>query len=211
VWDGPDGQPVAIGQLIANLRRNGGLGKNATTAATRAEQLAGIDADWNCPWPLDWQRHYRVLADLAADEPDGRLPDIAPGVLFDGDDLGRWLRRQKQPSTWKLLSPEQQERLSKLGIKPLQAPTAPPTAQGGLKRPGKAGSKAQQAFQRGLAALAQWVEREGQRPVPRKAVEILPDGTEAKLGIWYSNTKTRRDKLDAEQLAALRELGVGWA
>ncbi|WP_398933653.1 hypothetical protein [Streptomyces sp. 130] len=34
----------------------------------------------------------------------------------------------------------------------------------------KAGSKAQAAFQRGLAALAQWVEREGQRPVPRGAV-----------------------------------------
>ncbi|WP_371129724.1 DUF1524 domain-containing protein [Streptomyces sp. 2231.1] len=39
----------------------------------------------------------------------------------------------------------------------------------------------------------------------------LPDGTETKLGIWYSNTKARRDKLTQEQLAALRELGVEWA
>lgn len=39
----------------------------------------------------------------------------------------------------------------------------------------------------------------------------LPDGTEAKLGIWYSNTKQRRDKLTAQQLDALRELGVEWA
>ncbi|WP_376210490.1 helicase associated domain-containing protein [Streptomyces sp. NPDC056304] len=49
------------------------------------------------------------------------------------------------------------------------------------------------------------------RPVPRKAVETLPDGTETKLGIWYSNTKSRRDKLTAEQLDALRKLGVEWA
>lgn len=32
-----------------------------------------------------------------------------------------------------------------------------------------------------------------------------------KLGVWLSNTKTRRDKLAQEQLDALRELGVDWA
>jgi hypothetical protein len=75
----------------------------------------------------------------------------------------------------------------------------------------KGPSKAQQAFQQGLAALAQWVQREGaHRPVPRKAVETLPDGTETKLGIWYSNTKARRDRLAQEQLDALRELGIDW-
>ncbi|MGW7360400.1 Helicase associated domain protein, partial [Streptomyces sp. NPDC054802] len=75
----------------------------------------------------------------------------------------------------------------------------------------KGPNKAKQSFQRGLAALAQWVEREGaDRPVPRKAVEVMPDGTETKLGIWYSNTKSRRDKLDQEQLDALRKLGVDW-
>jgi hypothetical protein len=31
-----------------------------------------------------------------------------------------------------------------------------------------------------------------------------------KLGIWISNTKTRRTKLTAEQLAALAELGLHW-
>lgn len=77
-------------------------------------------------------------------------------------------------------------------------------------------SKAQQAFQRGVQALAQWVEREGQRPVPRGAIEeIAVDGeTEpvtVKLGVWVSNTRARRDKLSAEQLAALAALGVDWA
>ncbi|MFI2642133.1 helicase associated domain-containing protein [Streptomyces sp. NPDC018610] len=73
-------------------------------------------------------------------------------------------------------------------------------------------SRAQQAFQRGLEALTQWIDHEGPgRPVPRKAVVTLPDGTETKLGVWISNTKARRDKLDAEQLDALHKLGIEWA
>ncbi|WP_443074882.1 helicase associated domain-containing protein [Streptomyces sp. NBC_01431] len=32
-----------------------------------------------------------------------------------------------------------------------------------------------------------------------------------KLGVWISNTKSRRDKLTPEQRAALAELGVDWA
>lgn len=211
LWDDPaDGKPVPIGQLLANLRRKGGLGKDPKRAEQRAKQLAAIDPDWNCPWPLNWQRHYRVLADLV--DADGHLPAIEPGVLMDGDDLGKWLKRQKNPSTWRLLSTEQQERLTKLGIKPAETPSGAPTATRAAKGP----SKAQQAFQRGLAALTQWVEREGQRPVPRgHSEQVTIDGeTEpvtVKLGVWISNTKTRRDKLTAEQLTALAELDMDWA
>ncbi|MFD5142695.1 Helicase associated domain protein [Streptomyces sp. NPDC058401] len=209
-----EGGQLAIGQFIANLRRTGaknGLGKNEDTATTRAAQLAAIDKDWNCPWPLDWQRHYRVLADLV--DADGVLPNIAPGVVFDGDDVGKWLQQQKQPATWARLLPEQQERLTKLGVQPDQAPTPAPAASSGATGP----SKAQQAFQRGLAALTQWVEREGaHRPVPRAhSEEIIVDGEAepvvVKLGVWVSNTKSRRDKLTADQLAALTQLGVDWA
>ncbi|MGC5365727.1 Helicase associated domain protein [Streptomyces sp. DT24] len=203
---------VPIGQHMANLRRKGGLGKDPQRAAERAQQLAAIDPDWDCPWPLDWQRHHRHLADLTEDEPGGVLPDIQPGVLMDGDDIGRWLERQKNPSTWKLLSTEQQERLAKLGVQPTEAPSPAPTAAPAVKGQGKA----QQAFQRGLAALTQWVEREGAgRPVPRShAEEISVDGeTEpviVKLGVWVSNTRARRDKLDQEQRDALAALGIDW-
>ncbi|MEV7152954.1 Helicase associated domain protein [Streptomyces sp. NPDC093084] len=208
VW-GEGEAMVPVGQHIANLRRKGGLGKDAERAAQRAKQLAAVDPDWDCPWPLDWQRLYRVLADLV--DADGVLPAIEPGVLFEGDDLGKWLQRQKNPGTWAQLSSEQQERLSKLGVKPVQAPSPAPEATR-AKGPGKA----QQAFQRGLAALAQWVDREGHRPVPRgHAEEIVVDGeTErvaVKLGVWTSNTRARRDKLTQAQLDALRELGVEWA
>jgi hypothetical protein len=131
---------------------------------------------------------------------------------MDGDDIGKWLQQQKQPSTWKLLSSEQQERLTRLGIKPLEEPSPAPAATRATKGP----SKAQQAFQRGLAALAQWVEREGaHRPVPRGHTEQITVDGEAKpmvvkLGIWISNTKSRKGRLEAEQLAALAKHGVDW-
>ncbi|MGW2789757.1 Helicase associated domain protein [Streptomyces sp. NPDC001251] len=222
VWGegaGDDGQS-AVGQFLANLRRKGGLGKDAVRAAKRAQQLTEIDPDWDCPWPLNWQRHYRVLADLV--DADGSLPHIAPGVTFEGDDIGTWRWRQAQPAIWAQLLPEQQARLTALGIRgatlPLTAaasaelPAAPADA---AKGPKKAGSKAEAAFQRGLAALTQWVEREGQRAVPRGHSETITVDGEAepvvvKLGVWVSNTKSRRDKLTQEQLDALARLGVGW-
>ncbi|MEU8779888.1 Helicase associated domain protein [Streptomyces sp. NPDC048606] len=213
MW-GEDDEMVPIGQHLANLRRKGaknGLGKDPDRAAERAAQLTGIDEDWNCPWPLDWQRHYRILADLA--EAGSILPHIAPGVVYDGDDIGRWLQQQKQPATWARLLPEQQERLTRVGVQPDQTPPPAPAANRGTKGP----SKAQQAFQRGLAALAQWMEREGaDRPVPRAhGEEITVEGeaepTVVKLGVWVSNTKSRRHKLTADQHAALTKLGVDWA
>ncbi|MFI8258916.1 DEAD/DEAH box helicase [Streptomyces filamentosus] len=208
LW-GEGEEMVPIGQHMANLRRKGGLGKDPKRAAERAQQLAAVDEDWNCPWPLNWQRHYRVLADLV--DADGVLPYIAPGVLMDGDDIGKWLQQQTQPATWARLLPEQRERLTTLGIKPLEKPS-PAQA---TPSHGKGPSKAQQAFQRGLAALTQWVEREGDRPVPRAHGEEIEVEGEAepvvmKLGVWISNIRARRDRLTQEQRNALRELGVGW-
>ena len=204
VWGSANSELVPVGEHMANLRRKDGLGKNPERASARAAQLAAIDPDWNCPWPLDWQRHYRALTDLAADEPHGRLPDIAPGVLFEGDDLGKWLQRQRR--TWAELSEEQQQRLQALGVEPAERPTPVPAAEGTGKT---------SAFQRGLAALAQYIQREGaQKAVPRGHVEaVVIDGQEHqhKLGVWISNTKTRRDKLTHDQRTALAELGVEWA
>ncbi|MFF7339694.1 helicase associated domain-containing protein [Streptomyces sp. NPDC008163] len=221
LWDDPTGTgPVPIGQYMANLRRKDGLGKNPKRAAERAEQLAAVDPDWNCPWPLNWQRHYRVLADLV--DADGVLPYIAPGVTFEGDDIGTWRCRQQEPGTWAQLTPEQRERLEALGVRGTALPVAAatpaelrPGLAAALNGPKKPGSKAKAAFQRGLAALTQWVEREGtDRPVPRGAVvDVVVDGetVPVRLGVWLSNTRARRDKLTVDQLAALANLGMAWA
>ncbi|MEU5930779.1 Helicase associated domain protein [Streptomyces antimycoticus] len=208
LWGETDTDAQPIGQHMANIRRKNGLGKNPERAETRAAQLTAIDSDWGCSWPLDWQRHYRVLAQLAEDEPGGRLPDIAPGVLFEGDDLGRWL--QQQATNWTDLSEEQQRRLTKLGVTPAQRPAS--AAENGRKAAGKLSA----AFQRNVAALAQFIAREGHHRVPRGHMEeITVDGQDTpvrvRLGVFTSNSKSRRDKLTAAQRAALAELGVEWA
>ncbi|MFD7232162.1 Helicase associated domain protein [Streptomyces sp. NPDC059881] len=205
VW-GEGEAMVPIGQHMANLRRKGGLGKHPERTAERAAHLTAIDPDWNCPWPLDWQRHYAVLRDLV--DADGVLPAIEPGVLFEGDDLGKWLTRQQDAGTWAQMSKEQQQRLSELGIKPAQRPSpAPAPAAKGGKAPGKASA----AFHRGVQALAQYIAREGRIVVGRAHVEELPDGSTIKLGVFLSNQKARRDRLDAQQRAAFAELGYAWA
>lgn len=212
VW-GEGEAMVPVGQHMANLRRKGaknGLGKDPERAAARAAQLTEIDPDWDCPWPLDWQRHYRVLADIVEDE--GSLPYLAAGVVWDGDDIGKWRWRQQEPGTWMQLLPEQQERLTALGINAPVAPSPAPTA----GEAAKGADRAEQAFRRGLAALTQWVEREGDRPVPRAHGEQIAVDGEAepvilKLGVWISNMRSRRDRLTADQLASLAALGVDWA
>ncbi|WSZ36940.1 helicase associated domain-containing protein [Streptomyces sp. NBC_00882] len=74
------------------------------------------------------------------------------------------------------------------------------------------GTEKASAFQRGLAALTQYIQREGtQKAVPRGHVEaVVLHGQEHhhKLGVWLSNTKTRRDKLTHDQRTAL---GIDWA
>ncbi|MGV9248868.1 Helicase associated domain protein [Streptomyces sp. NPDC003710] len=205
VW-GEGEAMVPIGQHMANLRRKGGLGKDPERATRRAAQLAELDPDWNCPWPLDWQRHYRILTDLAADEPHGRLPHIAPGVQYEGDDLGRWI--QRQANAWSELSEEQQRRLSALGLTPAERPI-PASSKGAASAAGRPSA----AFHRGLAALAQYIAREGHHRVPRAHIEeIAVEGQNHghRLGIWYSNLRSRRDRLTEPQRAALAELGVDW-
>jgi hypothetical protein len=53
--------------------------------------------------------------------------------------------------------------------------------------------------------------RTGSVTVPRSHVEVLDsNGAEVRLGVWITNTKTRRTKLTPQQLAALAELGLDW-
>jgi len=167
-----------------------------------------IDPDWNPDWPLEWQRHYagvrECITELGAD-----LVDLEPGVTIHGHDVGRWLERQRQHTVWNGLMPEQRERLTALGVEPYPAPAAPEQPV-----PAKSAGGRSTAFTRGLAALAQYRERTGSVTVPRGHTEEVVGGSDngavVKLGVWISNTKSRRDKLTPQQLAALVELGLQW-
>ncbi|MEU1631036.1 helicase associated domain-containing protein [Streptomyces sp. NPDC020096] len=79
------------------------------------------------------------------------------------------------------------------------------------------------AFERGVAALRQYKARTGSLTVPRSHVEVPDDGAadgsgdgaeqgrvEVKLGVFLSNTKSRRAKLTTDKLQTLTELGLNW-
>ncbi|MEU0836219.1 helicase associated domain-containing protein [Streptomyces sp. NPDC005969] len=195
-----------VGQWLTNLRRPGGLGKDPERAQRRAEQLAAIDPDWNpghSGWTVDWQRHYTGLRVLLKD--GGTLDEILPGVTYRGDDIGRWLARQDRD--WARLNSEQQRRLGEVGVKPAVRPQKAST-----RANAKAGAaKGSDAFQRGIQALTQYIQREEKTVVGRQHVEELPDGTSVRLGIFLTNQKSRRDRLSEQQLATLAELGLAWA
>ncbi|WP_432006053.1 helicase associated domain-containing protein [Streptomyces parvus] len=70
------------------------------------------------------------------------------------------------------------------------------------------------AFERGITALAPFVQREEHLKVPRQHTEtILIDGQEhhVKAGVFLSNHKSRRNKLSTEQREQLAALGIYWA
>ncbi|MEH0664038.1 helicase associated domain-containing protein [Streptomyces stelliscabiei] len=117
-------------------------------------------------------------------------------------DIGKWLARQRKPEVWEALADRQRERLEAVGVT-LLAPEP--------EAPAKPSTVPVNAFERGVAALAQYKAREGSVTVPRGHVERLEDGSEVKLGVFLSNSKSRRAKLTADKLAALATLGLNWA
>ncbi|MCG0069143.1 Helicase associated domain protein [Streptomyces tricolor] len=190
-----------VGQWLANQRKEGGLGQDPERARRRAEQLAEIDPDWRPAWPVDWQRHYAGVARLVA--LGAGVEEIVPGVTSGGADVGRWLQRQREHTVWQGLAEGQRERLAALSVTPL-----PPKEPEAPVKPSRGGSA---AFERGCAALEQYRARTGSLTVSRGHVETLPDGTEVRLGVWLTNTKTRRAKLSTGQLQRLAGLGLDWA
>ncbi|MEU4047528.1 Helicase associated domain protein [Streptomyces antibioticus] len=190
------GRPV--GQWLSNLRRPGALEGHPEWKMA----LEAVDEDWNPSWPAEWQRHYTALRELVADE-EGRV-EVLPGFTVHGMDVGKWLARQRTPKVWEALSGGQRERLEQLGIKP--------PAQELEAVPVKAPTTPLSAFERGMAALAQYQARTGTLgPVSRSHIERLEDGSEVRLGVFLSNSKSRRTKLTADKLQALAALGLQWA
>ncbi|MEU8701672.1 Helicase associated domain protein [Streptomyces sp. NPDC048680] len=191
---------VAVGQWLANLRKPGGLGTDEERAAQRRQALEAIDPDWNPDWSVDWQRHYTALRTLLGEEQG--MTDVAPGVTVNGLDVGTWTAKQTDPAVWETLLPAQRERLAALGL--TARPAAPPTT-----TTGNAG-----AFERGIAALAQYAQREGHLKVPRQHTELVAiNGKEhaVKAGIFLANHKTRRTTLSAGKRASFAALGIDWA
>ncbi|MER6916696.1 Helicase associated domain protein [Streptomyces sp. NPDC000594] len=190
-----------VGQWLSNLRRPGALeGRPEWEAA-----LLAVDEDWNPEWPADWQRHFAALRELVREEEGA---EVMPGFTVHGMDVGKWLDRQRKPEVWAALKEGQRERLEAIGVTP-PAPAA--AAEPEPELPAGPSTTPVSAFERGIAALAQYKAREGSVKVPRGHTEVLEDGTAVKLGVFLSNSKSRRAKLTADKLAALAGLGLEWA
>ncbi|MEV2235835.1 Helicase associated domain protein [Streptomyces phaeochromogenes] len=185
-----------VGQWLSNLRRPGALAEHPEWDAALTE----IDPDWNPDWPTVWQRHFAAVREMLVEE--SVLANVEPGVTVHGMDVGRWLHKQRRHTVWQELMDGQRERLEQLGITPLAPePEEPP----------KPSTTSVGAFARGVAALVQYKAREGSVIVPRAHVERLEDGTEVKLGVFLSNSKSRRGKLTPDRLQQLADLGLEWA
>ncbi|MGW6015816.1 Helicase associated domain protein [Streptomyces sp. NPDC055210] len=188
-----------VGQWLSNLRRPGALEGHPEWETALSE----VDADWDPKWPADWQRHYAALREMLAEE--SVLVSVEPGVTVHGMDIGRWLERQRRHDVWHGLTDGQRERLERLGV----VPTAPTP-----EMPVKPSMTTLGAFEKGVAALAQYKARTGSVKVPRGHTEMIAvDGQEhaVKLGVFLSNSKSRRAKLSADKLQALAGLGLDWA
>ncbi|MGH3311987.1 MAG: Helicase associated domain protein [Streptomyces sp.] len=198
---------VAVGQWLVNLRKSGGLGAHAERAADRRAELEAIDPDWDPDWPVPWQRHWAKVKQCL--DGGATLKEIRPGVRVGGEDIGVWLA--EQATAWVQLSAAQRAKLAELDIQPPAAERRPESGVERTALPSGASS-----WEKSLAALRQFHQREGHVRVPRPhREEVLVDdgtgtGTECpvRLGVWISNTKARRGKLSASQLAALRDLGL---
>ncbi|MFJ6850341.1 Helicase associated domain protein [Streptomyces sp. NPDC091271] len=185
-----------VGQWLSNLRRAGALEGHPEWKTA----LEAVDEHWDPAWPAEWQRHYAALRELLTDEDDHS--DVLPGFTVHGMDVGKWLAKQRQHTVWVGLMEEQRELLEAVGVVLLSPEQA---------EPAKAPRKAVSAFEKGVAALEQYKAREGSVKVPRAHVERLEDGSEVKLGVFLSNSKSRRDKLTADKLQVLASLGLEWA
>ncbi|WP_406066905.1 helicase associated domain-containing protein [Streptomyces sp. NBC_01077] len=118
-------------------------------------------------WPAQWQRHFAALRGLVRDE-EG--PDqVMPGFTVHGMDVGKWLVRQQTPGVWAALNEGQRERLVGLGV----VPPAPWWRRGVPAEPSTAPMS---AFERGVAALAQYAHASFE---VRNPVDVISFGESA--------------------------------
>ncbi|MGW5285000.1 transposase [Streptomyces collinus] len=103
---GRAGDGFDLGRWLANRRAEA-----ASLTSEQAAQLHRLDAWWNPPWPLDWQRAwYRARTHVQANGP------VSGGDNLEG--LPRWLERwlRHQITHYPQLHPSQRRLIGHLGL-----------------------------------------------------------------------------------------------
>ncbi|MGW7530594.1 Helicase associated domain protein [Streptomyces sp. NPDC054783] len=189
-------------------RREAGLPIHSAAGALseeRREQLEDIDPAWCPTWPVAWQRAFH-LTRLHL-EADGTLPLEPGGVVYQGEDLGRWVRSVRLG--WDTLTTVQQWMCQHiLGIQPASEDEKPKPRRSQADK-----------WTLNYAAAKQYYQREGHLRVPRKHVERITGGygdsedreeRELRLGAWVSNQRSRAATLSPERVEQLSAIGMRW-
>ncbi|NEB03755.1 DEAD/DEAH box helicase family protein [Streptomyces sp. SID13726] len=184
-------------------RRAEGLPVRSSAGALseeRREQLEEIDPSWCPTWPVEWQRAFHLTRQHLDD--GGALPTEPGVVLYQGEDLGRWVRAQRL-GFGRLTAVQQWMCEQVLGITPATEDEKP------QPRRTQAGKWAAN-----LAAAKQFYKREGHLNVPRKHVEtVLADEggqLQFRLGAWVSNQRSRAATLSEDRREQLSAIGMRW-
>jgi superfamily II DNA or RNA helicase len=158
----------------------------------RRQVLEDIDSGWCPPWPIDWQRHFRLAWHHL--QTGGTVPAKAGELVIDGADIGKWLAAQAR-SFAKLTVTQQWMLTGMLRFTPAPAPR-----------------KISRAEQRelNLTAARQFHAREGHLDVPRSHREPV-DGTDVGLGAWINNVRARQASQPEDLKEELTTLGMRWA
>ncbi|SCF56923.1 hypothetical protein GA0115254_103515 [Streptomyces sp. Ncost-T10-10d] len=130
------------------------------------------------------------------------LAYVEPGVTVHGIGIGRCLQKQRQRTTRAGPMGGQRERLEQLGV--VRLPPEQKAHEGIQERLGGVRAGPWQPWKRTGHVR-------GSVTVPRGHVETLGDGTDVRLGVFLSNTKSRRAKLTTDKLTALANLALEWA
>jgi superfamily II DNA or RNA helicase len=194
-------EQVPVGRWLSTMRsaarrvpQDGGL------TESRRKRLEEVDPWWNPPWPIAWQRAYRIAHAHTAN--GGTLTDLHDGHLINGEDIGRWAREQR--AQWADLGAQRQQMLTALGLTP---PNEQETAE--QDRPRHRSRDAR--FTTGLEAARAWHTQHGTIANVRRTDTVqLPTGQTIKLGIFLMNLRQRATKLHPEQRTALDALGMRW-
>jgi superfamily II DNA or RNA helicase len=179
----------------------------------RREQLEEIDPSWCPAWPVEWQRAFHLTRQHL--EAGGTLPTEAGAVVYQGEDLGRWVRSVRLG--WDKLTTVQQWMLEHiLGIQPATENEKP-----------KPRTSQADKWALNYAAARQYYQREGHLRVPRKHIERISIGSgdgqasgrehredqeerQLRLGAWISNQRSRATTLSEDRREQLSAIGMRW-
>lgn len=193
-------------------RRAEGLPVGSSAGALsddRREQLEEIDPSWCPTWPVEWQRAFHLTRQHL--EQGGELPTEPGNVVYQGEDLGRWVKSVR--FGWDKLTSVQQWMCEHiLGITPASEEEKP-----------KPRRTQADKWAMNYAAAKQYYQREGHLQVPRKHVERIAFGDgdgdsgedqeerELRLGAWVGNQRSRAATLSPERVEQLSAIGMRWS